>query len=150
MNNTLAMRQFKKTYQDDALTVTVYGASPVGLVVLLYEGAILAMDRAKNLMQTGQFAEKAQLINKAIDIIEGLRVALDHTHNTPLSHNLEELYVYIKFRLGVANMKNDPEILEEVRKLMDVILPAWQELNRNELARGGEARVLSQSSTGGA
>jgi flagellar protein FliS len=122
------MQQFKKAYQDDALEVEVYGASPVGLIVLLYEGAIRAINQAKVMMQYERFAEKAKMINKAIDIIEGLRLVLDHQNGQDISKNLEDLYVYAKFRLGVANMKNDTEILDEVANLLGVILPSWQEL----------------------
>jgi flagellar protein FliS len=131
MNNTRAMQQFKKTYQDDALEVAVYGASPVGLVVMLYEGAIKAIVQAKVLMEHQRFSEKGEMINKATDILEGLRVALDHQHGQNISLNLEDLYVYAKFRLGVANMKNDPEILDEVANLLRVILPSWQTLAKN-------------------
>ena len=99
MNNTRAMQQFKKTYHDDALEVAVYGASPVGLVVLLYEGAIKAIIQAKILMEQQRHAEKGVMINKAVDIIEGLRVALDHQKGESISLNLEDLYVYAKFRL---------------------------------------------------
>lgn len=142
MNNTRAMQQFKKAYQDDALEVAVYGASPVGLVVLLYEGAIKAIIDAKVLMQHQRHAEKGVMINKAVDIIEGLRVALDHKQGEQLSLNLEDLYIYAKFRLGVANMKNDPEILDEVANLLSVILPSWQALARNSSA---SAPAASQS-----
>jgi len=136
MKNTLAMQQFKKTYQDDALEMEVYGASPVGLIVMLYEGAIRAINQAKILMQHNQYAEKGRLINKAVDIIEGLRVVLDHQNGKEISKNLEDLYAYSKYRLGIANMKNDPEILDEIAKLLGVILPAWQELARTHHGLG--------------
>jgi len=128
------MQQFKKAYQDDALEVAVYGASPVGLIVLLYEGAIRAIQQAKVLMKNERHSEKTHMINKASDIVEGLRVALDHSHDANLSMNLEDLYIYVKFRLGVANMKNDPEILDEVANLLSVILPAWQEVAKTQHA----------------
>lgn len=143
MKNTLAMQQFKKVYQDDALEVAVYGASPVGLIVLLYEGAIRAIQQAKVLMNNQRYEEKGLMINKAVDIVEGLRVALDHSHNANLSLNLEDLYVYAKFRLGVANMKNDPEILDEVSNLLSVILPSWQELAKS--SQGGQPAAASDS-----
>lgn len=124
-----AGEQLKKTYQDDALVVTVYGASPVGLIVLLYQGAIDAIDHAKVAMKQGQFAQKGRSINKAVDIIEGLRIVLDHEKGRELARNLESLYVYAKYRLGVANMKNDPAGLEEVARLLGIVLLAWQEIS---------------------
>ena len=79
-------------------------------------------------MKAQRFAEKGVMINKAINIIEGLRLALNHQDGEEVSLNLEDLYIYAKFRLGVANMKNDTEILDEVANLLAVILPSWQEL----------------------
>jgi len=151
MKNAYAMQQFKKAYQDDAFEVAVYGASPVGLVIMLYEGAIKAIRQAKVAMNEQNYVVKGVMINKATDIIEGLRVALDHTHNRPLSVNLEELYIYLKFRLGVANMKNEVEILDEAIHLLEIILPAWQEVaSRPEAAMPQSENPAGQLRASGA
>lgn len=53
------------------------GANPVEIIVLLYEGAIEALDRAEIAIEQSDFQQKSLMINKAIDIIEGLRQSLN-------------------------------------------------------------------------
>ncbi|MBV8679162.1 MAG: flagellar export chaperone FliS [Aquitalea sp.] len=134
MLNSKMLKQFNKAYEDDALKATVYGASPVGLVVLLYEGAIKAINQAAYAIDAQRYDEKARLVSKSIDIIDGLRESLDLQQRNDAVTNLNDLYIYMKQRLSIANLKNDPEILAEVRRLLETILPAWQELNRSSMS----------------
>ena len=134
MNNRLALQQFNKAYENDALEVAVYGASPVGLIVLLYEGAIKALVQAKVFMGQNRYQEKSAMISRAQDILEGLRVSLDHDKGKDISVNLEDLYQYSKYRLGVANLNNDANIIDEISNLLSILLPAWQELDRRPKA----------------
>ncbi|RMD02221.1 flagellar export chaperone FliS [Aquitalea palustris] len=134
MLNSKMLKQFNKAYEDDALKAAVYGASPVGLVVLLYEGAIKAINQAGYAIESQRYDEKARLVSKTIDIIDGLRESLDLQQGSEAAGNLSDLYIYMKQRLSIANLKNDLEILAEVRRLLETILPAWQELNRSSMS----------------
>ncbi|MDF0604210.1 flagellar export chaperone FliS [Neisseriaceae bacterium TC5R-5] len=128
--NSRMLKQFNQVYENDALKAAVYGASPTGIVVMLYEGAIKALITASIAMEAKRFDEKARMISKAMDIIEGLRIALDLDVASDAAVNLNELYLYMKTRLGKASLKNDTEMLLEVRHLLETILPAWQQLDR--------------------
>lgn len=134
MLNSKMLKQFNKAYEDDALKTAVYGASPVGLVVLLYEGAIKAITQAGYAIESQRYDEKARLVSKTIDIIDGLRESLDLQPGSDAANNLNDLYIYMKQRLSVANLKNDQNVLAEVRGLLETILPAWQELNRSSMS----------------
>ncbi|WP_159879656.1 MULTISPECIES: flagellar export chaperone FliS [Aquitalea] len=134
MLNSKMLKQFNKAYEDDALKAAVYGASPVGLVVLLYEGAIKAINQAGYAIEAQRYDEKARLVSKTIDIIDGLRESLDLQQGSDAAANLNDLYIYMKQRMSIANLKNDLEILAEVRRLLETILPAWQELNRSSMS----------------
>lgn len=131
MSTSPSIQQLNKVYQDDALAAAVYGASPVGLVVLLYEGAIHAIGQARRAMEQKNFAEKAAMISKATDIIEGLRVTLNHEQGEEIASNLEALYQYAKYRLSVANMDNSPAILAEVTQVLSTLLSAWRVLDKS-------------------
>ena len=141
MLNSKMLKQFNKAYEDDALKAAVYGASPVGLVVLLYEGAIKAINQAGYAMEAQRYDEKARLVSKTIDIIDGLRESLDLQQGSDAANNLNDLYIYMKQRLSIANLKNDLEILAEVRRLLETILPAWQELNRTSMSAGAASNA---------
>ncbi|OWY37906.1 flagellar export chaperone FliS [Xenophilus sp. AP218F] len=139
MLNSRMLKQFNQAYANDALKAAVYGASPIGIVVLLYEGAIKALSTASIAIQAGRFEEKARMISKAMDIVEGLRIALDLELGSDAARNLNDLYLYMKQRLTQATLKNDPEILEEVRNLLETILPAWQQVDRENAAAAAKA-----------
>lgn len=67
-------------------------------------------------------------INKAIDIIEGLRNALEFSQGGDIAVSLNDLYLYMVQRLSTANLKNDPAILDEVTALLRELLGAWEVL----------------------
>ncbi len=130
MLNSRMLKQFNQAYANDALKTAIYGASPVGIVVMLYEGAIKALQAADTAIDNSRFDEKARMITKAVDILEGLRIALDLEQGSEAAVNLNDLYLYMKLRLAKASLKNDKEILAEVRSLLETLLPAWQQVNR--------------------
>ena len=118
--------QGARAYAQVNVETAVSTANPVQLVVLLYEGAISAIASAKGEMERRNVVQKAKLINKAIDIVEGLRNALDFTRGGEIAVSLNDLYLYMVQRLSTANLKNDPEMLAEVSRLLTELLGAWQ------------------------
>jgi len=134
MLNSKMLKQFNKAYANDALKTAVYGAGPIGLVIMLYEGAIKAINQAVFSIEAKDFATKARMISNTIDILDGLRDSLDLETGSEAAHNLNALYVYMRQRLCTANLKNDLTILHEVRGLLETILPAWQQVNRSSMA----------------
>lgn len=119
-------------------------ADPHRLVQMLMDGAIDRMAQAKGSMlqiaqATGEakqkeVATKGELISKAISIIDGLRVSLDHQQGGEIADNLEGLYRYMQRRLLEANMRNEPEALEEVSSLLKEIRSAWVAIPQDERA----------------
>ncbi len=117
-----------RAYAQVKVETAVSTANPVQLVVLLYEGAISAIASAKGEMERRNIAQKALFINKAIDIIEGLRNALEFSQGGDIAVSLNDLYLYMVQRLSTANLKNDPAILDEVTALLRELLGAWEVL----------------------
>jgi len=105
----------------------VAAANPQRLVVMLYEGALAACNAAILHMQNGNIAEKGAALSKAIMIIEsGLRASLDKKAGGEIGENLDALYVYMSNRLYLANLKNQPEPIKEVAKLLGDFKSAWE------------------------
>jgi flagellar protein FliS len=126
-------------YAEVDLQTAVSTASPVQLVVLLYEGAIKAIAAAKGRMQEQKWAEKGALLSKAIDIVEGLRTVLDRERGGEIARNLDDLYDYMKRRIAAANLKNEVAALDEVIRLLDTLREAWVELEAQERQRRAAA-----------
>lgn len=137
-----------KAYAQVKVETAVSTANPVQLVVLLYEGAISAIASAKGEMDRQNVAQKAKLINKAIDIIEGLRNALEFSKGGEIAVSLNDLYLYMVQRLSTANLKNDPELLDEVSRLLTELLGAWETLAKNSLPQGAPPSEQAGASAG--
>ncbi len=107
---------------------TLEGASPHKLILMLFHGAQERLATAKGHMQRGEIEAKSGRIDAAIKIIEGLRNNLDFKNGGEISANLDSLYEYMMLRLVQANMKNDPEIIDEVLLLIKEVSEGWSEI----------------------
>ncbi|WP_312507843.1 flagellar export chaperone FliS [Pseudomonas luteola] len=112
-------------YQQVNTHAQVLEASPHRLVQLLMETGLTRLAQAKGAMVRGQVAEKGVLIGKAIDIIGGLREALDPEKGGKIALNLNDLYVYMTQRLIEANQHNDETKIDEVAKLLRTVKEGW-------------------------
>ena len=101
------------------------GASPHRLIQLLMDGALEKIRVAKGVMERRDIPEKLRQINWALSIIDGLRQSLDMEKGGEIAQNLDALYDYIQRRIVVANMENDPRIMDEVAGLLIEIKTAW-------------------------
>lgn len=138
-----------KAYAQINVETAVSTADPVRIVVLLYEGAMSAIVSAKGEMERRNVVEKARLINKSIDLIEGLRNALAFDQGGDIAVTLNDLYIYMVQRLSLANMKNDSAILDEVKQLLAELHGAWEILantrQSNESAGTPPAEIAGQN-----
>ncbi|MBI3529276.1 MAG: flagellar export chaperone FliS [Betaproteobacteria bacterium] len=121
-----------KNYTTVGVTSGVMSASPHGLVLMLFEGAMLAVSASRMHMQIGRTAEKAQAISKAVAIIQdGLMASLDREGGGEIAEKLFTLYEYMVVRLTEANIGNRAEPLEEVGRLLAELNDAWQAIGKN-------------------
>jgi flagellar protein FliS len=113
-------------YANVGMETGVVAASPHKLIVMLFDGALVALGTALNGMRSGNIAEKGKSISKAIMIIDsGLRAALDKKAGGEIAEGLDSLYEYMSGRLVTANITNDPAIVEEVQRLLIELRDAW-------------------------
>ncbi|MEI7842382.1 MAG: flagellar export chaperone FliS [Gallionellaceae bacterium] len=118
-----------KTYSNVAIESKTHSSDPHKLILMLYQGALLAIASAKNQMMRKEIAAKGQSISQAIAIInDGLKAGLDMNVGAPLVQNLSDLYDYMNQRLLQANLKNDTAILDEVSTLLIELRGAWESI----------------------
>ncbi|MNY64727.1 Flagellar protein FliS [compost metagenome] len=81
-------------------------------------------------MARGDIAQKCLLIGKAIDIITGLRQGLDEekAEDPAAIQQLDSLYEYMNSQLLKANVNSDPEIIDEVVRLLTTLKSGWDEI----------------------
>ncbi|MDP9109228.1 MAG: flagellar export chaperone FliS [Pseudomonadota bacterium] len=114
-------------YANVGVETGVAAASPHKLIVMLYDGALVAVATAQQHMKAGNIAAKGKSISQAIAIIEsGLRASLDKTVGGTIAASLDALYEYMGNRLIIANLKNQPEVLQEVHALLLDLKTTWE------------------------
>lgn len=130
------------TYRKVGLETQLESASPHKLVVMLFDGALVAIANARRHMENKEIAEKGQAISKAIDIIaNGLQASLDMESGGTIATQLEALYEYMGQRLLHANLRNDAAALKEVAGLLQELKSAWEKI-------ADDPAVLSSNSKG--
>jgi flagellar protein FliS len=133
-------RNAAHAYANVGLETGVIAASPHQLILMLYEGAELAVRMAIKHMNEGDIAKKSAAISKASSIIlEGLQAALDPIQGGDIAQRLDSLYVYMNQRLMLAHINNQTAPLEEVLGLLRELHGAWQQI-------GSAARTATQPS----
>ena len=116
-------------YANVGLGTDIMSADPHKLTSMLFEGALLAIARARHALARNEPATKGQFISKAIAIIgEGLHASLDKDVGGELARNLSVLYDYMVKRLVHANIKNDDAALDEVARLLTELKEAWDSI----------------------
>lgn len=119
-------RKGVSAYASVGIETGVAAASPHQLIVMLFDGACVAIRSALMHMQNGDVAAKGMAVSKAITIIEnGLRASLDKKAGGEIASNLDALYDYMGRRLMQANLENNGDMLEEVRKLLSDLRETW-------------------------
>ncbi len=132
--NTHTVKNALNAYGQVDLDASIMTASPVQLIVLLYDGAVGAIAKAKGMLQQQQYSEKSNQISRAIGIIDGLAAVLDMEKGGEISANLSALYDYMRRRLLTANMHNDEAALDEVAALLLGINESWKALASRSVA----------------
>ena len=116
-------------YAKVGLETGVIASSPHKLIVMLFEGAMVAAKAGLTHMTAGETEKKGLSISKAINIIDnGLRASLDRNAGE-VAQNLDSLYEYMSRRLIEANLKNDQAMLEEVITLLADLKGAWDAID---------------------
>lgn len=116
-------------YSKIGVQTGVVEASPHKLIMMLFDGAMVALSNASAGMKEGDLKKKGESISWAIDIIsQGLQTSLNLEKGGPLAEQLNALYDYLCLRLLHANARNDTAALEEVVKLLEEIRSAWAEI----------------------
>ena len=135
-------RSAANAYANVGLETGVVAASPHQLIIMLYEGAELAVRMAIKHMSEGDLAKKSAAISKASSIIlEGLRAALDPQQGGNIALQLDALYDYMIKRLMLGHIKNETAPLEEVLGLLRELHEAWNQIGAADRTAAANASL---------
>lgn len=136
------MKDAQTIYREAALR----GATPVGLVVLLYEQAVQDLQRALTAIGQNNIPQRTREINHAIAILGQLNGTLDMEKGGQVARNLRHFYERAKNNLVLAQAQVSPEIIRgQITDLLE-LREAWCEVNRSlEQASGPGTEPVTQS-----
>lgn len=134
MNQNPYIKQYQR--------MQVETASPEKILIMLYNGAINFLKKAKVAFEENNKVEAHNNIIAAEKIILEFMTTLDMDLGGEMAKNLYALYDYLYNRLVESNMKNKPEIIDEVLdhlvKLRDTWNKAIEISNREKAETDGE------------
>jgi flagellar protein FliS len=129
------MRNPAATYRQ----LAVEGASPLELVVMLYDRAIADLQRAMTAVEAHDIQQRTDHLNHFFSILAQLEGSLDHERGGEVAKDLETFYQIAKAQALNAAIKNSKEILSELSEHFATLRDAWQEGERHLAAQGASS-----------
>ena len=133
MTNYKASEQYAQT--------KIQTASGGDLVVMLYQGCIKFMRLAKKSIEEDNVHNTNEYLIRSQDIIMELLTTLDAEKGGEVAQNLAALYEYMYRELIQANMKKDPERIDQVEGMLLELLEAWKEAVKSDRKENGRDRL---------
>ena len=126
-----ASQKKAKAYTNIEIETGVATGDPHKLILMLFEGALIALSDARKCLEAKNIPAKGMAISKAIRIIdEGLKASLDEKSGGEIAGHLTELYDYMCRRLLIASLRNEAEPIYEVAKLLIQLKQAWETIGQ--------------------
>jgi flagellar protein FliS len=111
--------------------VSVQGATQVGLVVMLYDGAIAAIQGAMAAIDAKDIEKKCAHLGRLDGIVAQLEGTLDFERGGKVAQTLKLFYTHARGQSLKANIENSREILSALAQQFATVREAWQEVDRS-------------------
>ncbi|MCD6363809.1 MAG: flagellar export chaperone FliS [Synergistetes bacterium] len=121
-------------------------AKPEQLLLMLYDGAINFLKKAKVAIEEKNIEEAHTSLIRAQDILAELMSSLNMDVGE-IALNLFRLYEYMHYRLVEANVRKDIEPIDEVLGLFQGLKEAWEEAIKK--LREEKKAEVAQTAKGG-
>jgi len=130
----LAHGRFVQEYQKGS----VNGASPVKLVIMLYDGVLRFMEAGKHAMLAGNVEKQNQSLQRAQKIIMELMSCLDMQNGAEIATNLLALYTYSLEQLVQSNLKDEPAGIDRSISIFSELRESWVAIEKAVRPTGEE------------
>ncbi|MCH8040358.1 MAG: flagellar export chaperone FliS [Nitrospinae bacterium] len=120
------MNPHLRMYRQQQVQHEVQQASPVQLVVMLYDRAISLSRQSLLHMEKGQVKEKGMALNQVIEILSELQRALNLEEGGTIAQRLDDLYTFLLQQVTVANLRNDPQPISTVLNVLEELREGWR------------------------
>lgn len=116
-----------RNYQENLVNT----ASPVRLVILLYQGSIGALHRAEKYFEEKNPVKAHSEILQAEKIVLELMQALNFEQGGEIAQNLFSLYQFILEQCALLNEENASRLIPRLIQILEGLQEAWREIEKN-------------------
>lgn len=106
----------------------VMTASPVELIVMLYDGCVRNLRVAKLSFEEKNVVTANESLLKAQAIVQELSLCLDYSY--PISGEINRLYTFVEEAIVEAIEKSNGDQLEDLVAIMTDLRVAWADVSR--------------------
>ena len=136
MQNAL---EAKLTYREN----TVRSATPIELVVILFDTVIEDMRQAVSATQAGDLEARAVAIRHAMLVLQQLQGTLDFEKGGQVARQFEQFYNLVRAKLLEAQMRHSPELMQQQIQFMLEVRDCWAEAEKRLKPRMPEPAVMA-------
>lgn len=111
---------------------TVTSASPLDLVIMVYDGAIRSCQLAKGAIESGDLNDQHKHLIRAQQFLTELTASLDMQRGGVVAQNLFGIYAYCLNLLADANISDRVQPIDETIKLLEELRDAWRQIRDQE------------------
>lgn len=115
-----------QSYQAVDLGAQTAKASPLELVLILMNGLLDELARARAHIEHARFEAKANSLNRCVAMLNGLSSALDTDAGGEVVGPLAELYDYCARRVNEAGIRMDVALIDETARLLGTVREGWE------------------------
>ncbi len=124
--NAYLVARAKESYEVSAVST----ASPLKLILMLYDGSIKFLKMAKLLYEEGRAEKAHQMIVRTEKILLELMASLNLKQGGEIARNLFELYQFMLRECAEINEENCSEKIDGLLRLLSGLQEAWMEVEK--------------------
>ena len=116
---------------------SVNGASPLQLVIMMYDGALKYMEAGKHAIAHQDITRQNDQLQKAQKVVLELMACLDQDQGGDVARNLLSLYTYVLNELVRANCEDHAEPVDRCIQIFSDLRDSWVQIEAQQ--RGSHA-----------
>lgn len=119
-----ATANLQKRYKQDNVTT----ATPVDLVIMLYDGCVKQLKLAKIHKENNALDKVSESLEKAEEIV--LELVRSLNLSIPMSNDLLKLYEFMLDEMVQANIRKDMDRLDPIIEMLNSLNESWRQVKQ--------------------
>jgi flagellar protein FliS len=128
-------------YRESALL----GASPVGMIVLLYDRLAQDIHNAAAALHTNDVEARAEHVNHALLVLQQLQGTLDFAQGGEAARQLDAFYSLVRAKLLEAQIRQSRDLLREQAQAVVQVRESWATIDAIRLDEPSEAGAATET-----